>query len=171
MRVGGQHHAPAALPPGKTRCPLYRRLGGPQGWSGRVRKISPPTGIRSWTVQPVASRYTDWAKNSNLITTTVMTPSIIINQEMSNKRWVDYRGNIMLNPTHDGSRFLYLQDGRFWITYSVKWLAMCWRLDLDWWQEKWFPSSPHGQTDLSPVGIVGILSCRRVKPTNELPLS
>jgi hypothetical protein len=34
--VGGQHHAPAALPPGKTRYPLYRRLGGPQGRSGRV---------------------------------------------------------------------------------------------------------------------------------------
>ena len=42
MGVGGQHHAPAALPPGKTRYPLYRRLGGPQGPSGRVRKISPP---------------------------------------------------------------------------------------------------------------------------------
>ena len=34
-------------PPGKTRYPLYRRLGGPQGRSGRVRKITPPTGIRS----------------------------------------------------------------------------------------------------------------------------
>jgi hypothetical protein len=31
-------------PPGKTR---YRRLGGPQGRSGRVQKSSPPTGIRS----------------------------------------------------------------------------------------------------------------------------
>jgi len=36
-----------SLPPGKTRYPLYRRLGGSQGRSGRVRKISPPTGIRS----------------------------------------------------------------------------------------------------------------------------
>jgi hypothetical protein len=35
------------LPPGKTRYPLYRRLGGSQGRSGQVRKISPPTGIRS----------------------------------------------------------------------------------------------------------------------------
>jgi hypothetical protein len=35
------------LPPGKTRYPLYRRLGGPQGRSVQVRKISPPTGIRS----------------------------------------------------------------------------------------------------------------------------
>jgi hypothetical protein len=59
--VGGQHHAPAALPPGKTRYPLYRRLGGPQGRSGRVRKISPPPGFDPRTVQPVASRYTDWA--------------------------------------------------------------------------------------------------------------
>jgi hypothetical protein len=50
--MGGQGHAPAALTPGKTRYPLYRRLGGPQGRSGRVRKIwPPPTGIRSRTVQ------------------------------------------------------------------------------------------------------------------------
>ena len=37
--VGGQRHAPAALPPEKTRFPLYRRLGGTQGRYGRVRKI------------------------------------------------------------------------------------------------------------------------------------
>jgi hypothetical protein len=36
-----------SLPTGKTRYPLYRRLGGPQGRSGQVRKISPSTGIRS----------------------------------------------------------------------------------------------------------------------------
>ena len=36
-----------SLRPGKTRYPLYRRLGGPQGRSGQVRNISPPTGIRS----------------------------------------------------------------------------------------------------------------------------
>ena len=61
MGVGGQHHAPAALPPGKTRYPLYRRLGGPHGRSGRVRKISPSPGFDPRTVQPVASRYIDWA--------------------------------------------------------------------------------------------------------------
>ena len=32
-----------------------------QGPSGRVRKISPPPGFDPRTVQPVASRYTDWA--------------------------------------------------------------------------------------------------------------
>ena len=46
MGVGGQHHASAVLPPRKTRYPLYRRLGGLQGRSGRVWKISSPTGIR-----------------------------------------------------------------------------------------------------------------------------
>ena len=59
--VGGQRHAPAALPPVKTRYPLYRRLGGPQGRSGQVRKISPPPGFDLRTVQPVASRFTDCA--------------------------------------------------------------------------------------------------------------
>ena len=49
--------------PGKTRYPLYRRLGGPQGWSGQVQKISPPTppGFDPRTVQPIANRYSDWA--------------------------------------------------------------------------------------------------------------
>ena len=34
---------------------------GPQDRSGRVWKISPPQGFDTRTVQPVASRYTDWA--------------------------------------------------------------------------------------------------------------
>jgi hypothetical protein len=49
------------LPPGKTWYPLYRRLGGPQGRSGQVQKISPPPGFDPRTVQPVVSHYTDWA--------------------------------------------------------------------------------------------------------------
>jgi hypothetical protein len=56
--VVGQHHAPAALPPGKTRYPFYRRLGGTQGQSGRVRKTSPPPGFDPRTVQPLVNRYT-----------------------------------------------------------------------------------------------------------------
>ena len=61
MGVGGQQHAPAALPLGKTRYPLYSRLGGPQRRSGWVRKISPPPGFDPRIVQPAASRYTDYA--------------------------------------------------------------------------------------------------------------
>ena len=35
------------IPRNESRYPLYRRLGGPQGRSGRVQNISPRTGIRS----------------------------------------------------------------------------------------------------------------------------
>jgi len=56
--VGGQHYAPAALPPEKTSYPLYRRQGGPQGRSSQTQKISPTPGVDPRTVQPVASRYT-----------------------------------------------------------------------------------------------------------------
>ena len=46
--------------PGKTWYPFYRRLGGPQGRSGQAENLI-PTGIRSQTIQPIVSRYTDWA--------------------------------------------------------------------------------------------------------------
>jgi hypothetical protein len=50
-----------SLPPGKIWYHLYRRLGGPQSQSGQVRKILPPPGFNPRTIQPIASRYTDWA--------------------------------------------------------------------------------------------------------------
>jgi len=60
--VGWSNPRPGRFTPGKdTRCPFYRRLGGPQGRSGRVRKISHTPGFDPRTVQPVVSHYTDWA--------------------------------------------------------------------------------------------------------------
>jgi len=53
--VGSASRTGRTLPPGKTLYPLYRMLGGPQGRSGQVRKISPPPGFDLWTVQTVAS--------------------------------------------------------------------------------------------------------------------
>ena len=55
-----------SLPPGKTRYPFYRRLGGPQGQSGQAENLI-PTGIRSRTVHPVVSGYTDWATRPTYI--------------------------------------------------------------------------------------------------------
>jgi len=49
--VGGQLHAPATLPPGKTWYPLCRRLGELQGRSGQARKISPPP-TPAWIQSP-----------------------------------------------------------------------------------------------------------------------
>ena len=54
------------LPPGKTRYPFYRRLGGPQGQSGWAKNLV-PTGIRSRTVLPVVSHYTDLDKFIKII--------------------------------------------------------------------------------------------------------
>ena len=62
MRVGGQLHAPAPLPPRKiygTYC-----IGGwvgPRAGLGRLRKISVPPAFDTRTVQRVASCYTDYA--------------------------------------------------------------------------------------------------------------
>ena len=61
-----------ALPMGKTRYPFYRRLGGPQGRSGRAKNLV-PTRIRSRTVQPVAQslyRLSDPAQSLSLYTHT-----------------------------------------------------------------------------------------------------
>jgi hypothetical protein len=47
MGVGGQRHAPAALPPGKTLYPLYRRLGRAPGPVWTVAENLASNGIRS----------------------------------------------------------------------------------------------------------------------------
>ena len=54
------------LPPGKTRYPFYRRLGGLQGRSGRAENLV-LTGIQSRTLQPAVSRYTDWATSGKTV--------------------------------------------------------------------------------------------------------
>jgi hypothetical protein len=61
-RVNGQRHVLAALYPRErpgTHC--TGGLGGPQGRSGQVTKISSPPGFDPRTVQPVASVYIDYA--------------------------------------------------------------------------------------------------------------
>jgi hypothetical protein len=47
--------------PSSDRYPLCRRLGGPQGSSGRVQKTLSPPVFDPRTVPPVASCYTDCA--------------------------------------------------------------------------------------------------------------
>jgi len=47
--------------PGKTRCALYRRLDVPQGRTEQLRKISPLPEFDPRTVDPIASRYKDYA--------------------------------------------------------------------------------------------------------------
>jgi len=80
QRVGGHRQAPAAVLLGKTQYPLYRRLSGSQGRSGRVWKISPLPEFDPRSVQPAASRYTDYGPpttNVNTNTSTVYRPFAI----------------------------------------------------------------------------------------------
>ena len=61
MGVGGKHHRRPGSPQGKkSECTLYRKLGDPHDQSEQVRKISPPSEFDPRTVQPVASRYTEY---------------------------------------------------------------------------------------------------------------
>ena len=60
MWEGSQRHTPAALQPGKTRYPLFKGLGWPQGRSKRVQEISPLPAFDPWAFQHIASRFTDY---------------------------------------------------------------------------------------------------------------
>jgi hypothetical protein len=72
LEVSGQLQARPLYPRGKRpRYPLDRRLGGPQSQSGPrgEEKILDSTGTRTPTpsvVQPVASRYTNYAISAQL---------------------------------------------------------------------------------------------------------
>jgi hypothetical protein len=68
--VRGQRHVPAPFYPRErpgTHC-TGGWVGGPQDRSVQVRKISTPPGFDPQTVQPVASRYTDWAIPAHALT-------------------------------------------------------------------------------------------------------
>ena len=133
MGVGGQRHAPAALPPGKTRYTLYR-LGGPQGRSGRVRKISSQPGFDPRTVYPIASRYPDWAIPAPLIIIIIITiimprlatfrhvtgssawqaPSVRHTVTMAAMLWA----SLSLLPQHVTRRELVIRKTMVWLTHT-----------------------------------------------------
>ena len=61
------HYHGRTLPPGKSRYPLYKRLGGTQDRSGLAENLAPP-GFDTRTVQPVVNRYTDWSTRPTFLT-------------------------------------------------------------------------------------------------------
>jgi len=88
--AGGQRHASTALTPGKIRYPVYRTLGGFQGLSGWMRKVSPPPGFSLQTVQPLASLCTDCA---------VLAPDHVILTAFPLQQWL-HEGSSMLHYTY-----------------------------------------------------------------------
>ena len=78
------------VPPGKTRYPLYIWLGGTQGRSGQVRKISPPLGLDPRTVQPVGSRYTDYVTQPQVaVTSQIINVNIEVFCVVTSCLWVN----------------------------------------------------------------------------------
>jgi hypothetical protein len=59
--LGGHHHSPAALTPGEDPVPIVQEAGWAPGpiWAGAENLALP--GFDPRTVQPLASRYTDYA--------------------------------------------------------------------------------------------------------------
>ena len=51
-----------SLPPGKDPVPIVQQAGWAPGpvWTG-AENLTPPPGFDPWTIQPLASRYTDYA--------------------------------------------------------------------------------------------------------------
>jgi len=94
------------LPPGKTWYPLYRRLGGPQGRSGRAENLI-PTGIWSRTVQPVAQSLYPLSYPAHIINVYIHT---YINWCMK-FFWYNYRVSLASCTMGTGS-FLAVKSGR-----------------------------------------------------------
>jgi len=96
-------HPSRTLPPGKTLYPFYRRLGGPQGRSGWAENLV-PTRIRSQTIQPIVSRYTDWATqptNGKLTGRNQALVSVLIKLEHhAMTQWNEGKGPVFYNIWH-----------------------------------------------------------------------
>ena len=99
------------LPPGKTRYPFYRRLGGPQGRSGRAKNLV-PTGIRFRIVQPVVSRYTDWA------TRPIMW--CVMQYKCHNTQGNVCTSSLFPSQTHELCSTLLLENGSKWRSQPLK---------------------------------------------------
>jgi len=74
MEVGGQRHAPAALPQGTDTICFVSDTEWATGpiWRDVENLAPPPPGFHPRTVQPVASRYTDYAITAHLMLNLVL---------------------------------------------------------------------------------------------------
>ena len=98
--------------PRKTQHPFNRRVGGPQGWSGWVENLV-PTGIRSRTIQPIFSHYTEWGATRSTH------PSVITcnydTKGFKSLLYMNFSANIMavlsiIYSTHEYINLNYLSD-------------------------------------------------------------
>jgi hypothetical protein len=131
---------PAALPSRKeTQYPFYRRVNGPDVRSGWVWKISLSPGFYPWTVQAVASRYTDCAVPTQqwigMDSELKVLQSCVSDEHVNRKYWVSvnfYRLVWKCNSRHLCLVWLDLKlqnnwiicnsTQKFWIIFPNQWL-------------------------------------------------
>jgi len=99
------------LPPGKTRYPFYRRLGGPQSRSGRVENLA-PAGIRSRTVQPIVSRYTGSLERRYPKISVILLQDLLPHIDFRNIKWYRYLYRYLSRLTNPCNPLLYITDGK-----------------------------------------------------------
>jgi hypothetical protein len=77
------------LPPGKTRYPLYRWLGGPQAWYGQAENLAPP-GFDPRTVQPIVAIPTELSGSTNALMAINKSNSVVTYLFRQAKCWEPY---------------------------------------------------------------------------------
>ena len=112
---------------GKEPVPIVQEAGWTQGRSGQVRKISPPQGFDPRTVQPVASRYTDWAIPAHKVSSSLSQrldikdnhPHFFLFLDVTKSEWLKMpRDNYLMNKRNGICPYLcILKD-----SYRKRWL-------------------------------------------------
>ena len=108
----GQRDAPAALTPGKEPVPIVLEAGWAPGpvWTG-AKNLAPPV-FNPRTIQPVASRYTDWAIRAH---------GQVIRYVLSG----EYEGALSLNST-----FGYPAEIKILLNYMLNKMSLSWKLEV-----------------------------------------
>ena len=131
MGEGSASRPDRSLPPGKTRYPLYRRLGGPQSRYGQVRKILPAPGFDPRTIQRVASRYTGWATRPTCIsiapTVTALVQTDLPFQHVVNTKFKYTTNEMFRVPVYHRILWIIML---FWHTYYLHWCTCNWCFKL-----------------------------------------
>jgi hypothetical protein len=108
MGEGGQRNGLTAWPPPphaekETSFPSYRKLGGPQGLSVRVRKITPPLGFDSRIAQSVVMRN----KNVEVMESVFLWEYVVVSFPgyiSSSTTWLLERPDGLQSPVRQGSK-------------------------------------------------------------------
>ena len=152
----------------KVRYPFYWRLDGPKGLSGWEENLI-PNGSRSWTDQPVVSRYTDWATRPTYVYTHTHT-HIYLYTGLFISPWNMLENGLMPQMNEDSNDYIFQQDGspahykdvRGYLNRNLpqRWIGRTGKEDDA--LIRWPPRSP----DLNPCDF---FFCRFVKDTVFVP--